>query len=266
MRVFDNLGKKKIVLGMVHLGALPGTPFYEGGTYEAIRAKAVSDARALEEGGADGCVVQNRGDRVFALDHADPVIVAAMADIARAIADATGPAFQIGVQILRNDLKAALAVAHVCGGSFLRCGALVGATVTASGIMEGAPYDVQAYRARIGAKHIKLIAEIYSMHFEWLGGRQVASVAANAQYAGADAVALCDPDEELTLRLIREVKAAHPDLPVIVSGYTSHENAARLLADADGAIVGSCLERGGRGGHVQVDAVREYVQIVSDLQ
>lgn len=265
MRIFENLGRKKVVLGMVHLGALPGTPFYEEGTYEAIRAKAVSDAQALEEGGADGCVVQNRGDRVFAIDHADPVIIAAMADIVRAIADATSPAFQIGVQILRNDLKASLAVARVCGGSFLRCGALVGATVTASGIMEGDPYDFQAYRARIGAPHIKLIAEIYSMHFQWLGGWPVASVAGNARYAGADAVALCDPDEELTLVLLRQVKAAHPDLPVIVSGYTDHANVARLLADADGAIVGSCFERGGRGGHVQVDAVREYVQIVSAL-
>src|ERR687898_409288 len=130
MRVFENLGRKKVVLGMVHLGALPGTPFFAEGSYAAVRDKALSDARALEAGGADGCVVQNAGDRVFATDHADPIIVAAIADIVRAIADATGPDFQIGVQILRNDLKAALAIAKVCAGSFLRCGALVGTTVS----------------------------------------------------------------------------------------------------------------------------------------
>ena len=265
MRVFENLGRKKVVLGMVHLGALPGTPFFAEGSYAAVRDKALSDAQALEAGGADGCVVQNAGDRVFAIDHADPVIIAAMADIVRAIADATGPAFQIGVQILRNDLKAALAVAQVCGGSFLRCGALIGTTVTASGIMQGDPYDFQAYRTRIGARQVKLIAEIHSMHFEWLGGRPVGEIARNARFAGADAVGLCDPDEELTLRLIDEVKSAAPDLPVIVGGYTDHDNVSRLLADADGAIVGSCFERGGRGGAVQVDAVRDYVEIVSRL-
>jgi uncharacterized protein len=265
MRVFENLGQKKVVLGMVHLGALPGTPFASEGSYAAVRDKALSDARALEAGGADGCVVQNAGDRVFATDHADPIIVAAMADIVRAIADVTGPNFQIGVQILRNDLKGALAIAQVCGGSFLRCGALVGTTVTASGIMEGDPYDFQAYRSRIGAMHVKLIAEIHSMHFTWLGGRPVGEIARNARSAGAAAVGLCDPDEELTLRLIKEVKTAAPELPVIVGGYTDHENVSRLLANADGAIVGSCFERGGRGGAVQVDAVREYVEIVSRL-
>jgi uncharacterized protein len=265
MRVFENLGRKKVVLGMVHLGALPGTPFFGDGSYAAVRDKALSDARALEAGGADGCVVQNAGDRVFTTDHADPIVVAAMADIVRAISDATSSAFQVGVQILRNDLKAALAVAQVCRGSFLRCGALVGTTVTASGIMEGDPYDFQAYRTRIGAKQIELIAEIHSMHFTWLGGRPVGEIARNARSAGADAVGLCDPDEELTLRLIQEVKSAAPDLPVIIGGYTDHENVRRLLADADGAIVGSCFERGGRGGAVQVDAVREYVEIVSRL-
>jgi membrane complex biogenesis BtpA family protein len=265
MRVFENLGTKKVVLGMVHLGALPGTPFAEAGSYEAVRAKAVSDARALEAGGADGCVVQNAGDRVFAIDHADPVIVAAMTDIVRAIGDATGPAFQIGVQVLRNDLKAALAIAHVCGGSFLRCGALIGATVTASGIMQGDPYDFLAYRARIGAQQVKLIAEIHSMHFEWLGGCPVGDIARNARFAGADAVGLCDPDEDVTLRLIREVRDAVPDLPIIIGGYTNHENVSRLLADADGAIVGGAFEKGGRGGAVQIDAVREYVDLVTRL-
>ena len=40
----------------------------------------------------------------------------------------------------------------------------------------------------------------------------------------------------------------------------------RAITDADGAIVGSAFEGGGRGGAVQVDAVREYVEIVSRLQ
>ena len=265
MRVFDTLGRKKVVLGMVHLGALPGTPFGAAGSYEAVRAKAIADALALEAGGADGCVVQNAGDRVFAIEQAEPTIVVAMTDIVRAIADATGPAFQIGVQILRNDLKSALAIAHICGGSFLRCGALVGATVTASGIMQGQPYEFQAYRARIGAQGIALIAEIHSMHFEWLGGRPIGEVARAARAAGADAVGLCDSDEAVALRLIQEVRAAAPDLPIIIGGYTTHENAGRLLADADGAIVGTAFERGGRGGAVQVDAVREYVEIVARL-
>ena len=33
MRVFETLGKRKAVLGMVHLPPLPGTPFYEEGSF-----------------------------------------------------------------------------------------------------------------------------------------------------------------------------------------------------------------------------------------
>ena len=115
MRTFENLGKKKIVLGMVHLLPLPGTPFYQEGNVERALTKAVADATALYHGGADGCLIQTV-DRVYpAADEADYARVAAMAAIAKAVADATGPEFQIGIQIMLNALKASVAVATVCG-------------------------------------------------------------------------------------------------------------------------------------------------------
>ncbi|MCA9108126.1 MAG: hypothetical protein KDA83_22155, partial [Planctomycetales bacterium] len=57
MRTFPTLGKKKIILGMIHLLPLPGTPFFEAGNMEKALDKAVADATALYEGGADGCLV-----------------------------------------------------------------------------------------------------------------------------------------------------------------------------------------------------------------
>jgi len=266
MRIFDTLGRKKVVLGMIHLGVMPGTPFYEEGSYEATFEKALSDAQALFQGGADGCLVQTV-DRVYVTgDESDPARVAGVANIVRAIDQATGPEFQIGVQIMRNALKASLAVAKVCNGSYLRCGALVGATLTAHGLVEANPYDVMQYRATIGARHVKMIAEIDSMHFQWWGGKPVAEVARSAKSVGADAVSLGSPDEEVTLQMIRDVKHALPDLTVILAGYTNHENAARLLAEADGAFVGTCLERDGWGGSIDVERVREYMAIVDSLR
>jgi uncharacterized protein len=266
MRLFDTLGRKKVVLGMIHLGTMPGTPFYEEGSYEATFEKALADARALYEGGADGCLVQTV-DRVYVKDDdSDPARVAGVANIVRAIDKATGPEFQIGVQIMRNALKASLAVAKVCNGSYLRCGALVGATLTPHGMVEANPYDVMQYRVTIGARHVKMIAEIDSMHFQWFGGKPVAEVARAAKSAGADAVSLGHPDEEVTLEMIRDVKRALPGLPVILAGYTNHANAARMLAAADGAFVGTCLERDGWGGAIDIERVREYVAIVGSLR
>ena len=71
-------------------------------------------------------------------------------------------------------------------------------------------------------------------------------------------------------RLLREKPSAKgfavPGMPVILCGYTNHANAARMLADADGAFVGTCLEREGWGGSIDIERVREYVAIVNSLR
>jgi membrane complex biogenesis BtpA family protein len=263
MRSFDALGCKKVVIGLVHLLPLPGTPFFEPGNTERALDKAVRDATALAQGGADGCLIQTV-DRVYPTgDEADYARVAAMAAITQAVAEATPPDFQIGVQIMVNALKASAAVATVCGGSFLRCTALVGATVTPSGIVEANPLDFLTYRARIGGDRLKLIAEVDSMHFHWMGDRPTPDVARTAARMGADAVEVAHPDEAVSNRLVHDIKHAHPNLPVILGGHTNHENAARRLAEADGAFVGSCLKSGAWDSDIDVERVREYVEIIA---
>lgn len=266
MRVFETLGKRKAVLGMVHLAPLPGTPFHEEGSFARTLEIAVGSARALAEGGADGCLVQTV-DRVYATgEESDPARIAAVALIVSAIAAETGEGFQIGVQLMANALMASLAVAKVAGGSYIRAGALVGATLSPHGLVQAHPLEVRDYRVKIGAQQVKIIAEVESMHFRWLGGdRTVAQVARAAQGAGADAVSFGNPDEGTTLRMIAEVREAVPGLPVILAGYTNHGNAARLLGAADGAYVGTCLERDGWGGQIDPGRVRAYMDIVRGL-
>ncbi len=186
-----------------------------------------------------------------------------MATIVREIAAATGEEFQVGVQIMRNAIKASLAVAKVSGGTFLRCGVLVGATITGDGIVQGNPLEVMTYRRAIGANDIKMIAEIDSMHFKWLGGKPVDEVAIAARYAGADAVSLGNPDEQTTMAMIEQVRTRVPGMPIFLAGYTNHENAGRMLAAVDGAFVGTCLERGGWGGTIDVERVRAYMDAVA---
>jgi membrane complex biogenesis BtpA family protein len=265
MRSFDALGREKVVIGLVHLSPLPGTPFYREGSLEQTLREAVADATALYRGGADGCLIQTV-DRVYpAGDEADYARVAAMATIVRAVAEATGPEFQLGVQIMVNALKASVAVAKVCGGSFVRCAALVGATVSAAGLVQANPHDVLSYRAQIGAQHIKLIAEVHSRHFRWLGEQAPAEVARMAARVGAAAVEVAHPDEATNAQLVRQIKQALPRLPVILGGYTTHDNVARRLAEADGAFVGTCLKAERGDGRVDVERVRAYVDIVARL-
>ncbi|MEU7641422.1 MULTISPECIES: BtpA/SgcQ family protein [unclassified Streptomyces] len=260
-------GGHKLVLGMVHLSPLPGTPFHEDGSFDRIRDTAVRSARALYEGGADGCLIQTV-DRLYRVDDvSDPARTVAMGLIVRAVAEATGERFHIGVQLMRNALTPSLAVAKVAGGSYIRAGALVGQTLTPHGMVRPDPMEVMAYRRRIGATDVRIVAEIDSMHFRWFGGeKSTAEVARAARSVGADAVSLCHPDEDAALEMIASVRKAVPELPVILAGHTRHDNATRLLAAADGAFVGTCLERDGWGGEIDRDRVAAYVDIVRRLE
>lgn len=259
-------GGRKVVLGMVHLGPLPGTPYYEPGSLASIVDTAVRSAIALAEGGADGCLVQT-ADRVYSPgEESDPARTAAMALVVSAVVQATGGGFQVGVQMMQNALKASLAVAKVAGASYIRASAVVGATLTSHGMVEARPLEVMEYRAKIGAQDVKIIGEVESMHFEWLGGARPAGEVARAAVAvGADAVAVGHRDERRTLETIAAVRKAVPRTAVILAGYTSHANAARLLRAADGAFVGSCLESGGWGGPIDKGLVRAYMEIVRGL-
>jgi len=258
-------GPRKLVLGMVHLHPLPGTPFYASGGLGRIVDAAVKSARALHVGGADGCLVQTV-DRVYSVaDDADPARVAAMSLVVHAVVEATGGEFAVGVHMLRNAVRASLAVAKVAGGSFVRVGALVGQTLTAHGLVAPDPMQIMEYRGRIDAWGIRVIADIDSMHFQWLGGKPTAEVARHAVSTGADAVCLGHPDERATLDMIASVRAVAPGVPVILAGHTNHDNAARLLAHADGAFVGSCLETGGWGGPIDAEKVKRYVEAVRSV-
>lgn len=257
--------RKKWVIGMVHLKPLPGTPYYEPGSLDAVLEKALADAQALQAGGAHGCLIQTV-DRVYsAADECDPARLAAFTRVVGAVQAQAGPGFIVGGQIMRNANRATLGAIKVCGGAFIRCGVFVGAAVTASGTVQADPLALAAYRRAIDAWDVALVAEIDSMHFKWLGGRPLGEIAREAQYAGADAVALGSPDADQTLHMIDAVRVAVPGLPILLSGYTNHANAGRLLAAADGAFVGTALESEGWAGRIDAARVRAYMEIVENL-
>ena len=74
--VFDFLGsKRKAVISMVHIGALPGSPLYnaDGGMQKLID-HVLSDIEKLQNGGVDAVMFGNENDRPyeFKVDTASP--------------------------------------------------------------------------------------------------------------------------------------------------------------------------------------------------
>lgn len=258
-------GQKKLIIGMVHLLALPGSPDYKN-NFDEVRRRALQDAEALAAGGIDGMLIQNRWDRATAKYDASAETIAAMTLVTQDLVRAVN--VPVGVHVLRNDTVGALGIAKVCGAAFVRTTCVVGATYLAHGIVEAEPEKYIRYRARMGASDVKMLSDIYSMHYKPVVPTPVEEIARQASSAGlADAVVVALTDSNEMANTVRTLKKANKNLPVILGGYTNKDNIRTLLheAGADGAIVGRDFERnaGQQQGEVLAERVKEYMKIVN---
>lgn len=245
---------------MVHIGPLPGTPFYNPLEFENIRRNARADALELLEGGASGCLLQTV-DRVYqASDSCDPARLAAITLITSEIVAACGPEFPVGVQIMKNALSASIAVAKITGAHFIRAAAWVGATASAFGVVRADPITISQYRKSISANDVAVIADIHSQHFRWLDGEvPLSRIAHWAVEAGANALCVGEASIDKTRALIDAARHSCPETPIILPGHTNHENAADFLRCSTGAFVGGCL-KDPNSGRVDRDLVSRYVR------
>src|SRR4051795_9681702 len=130
---------RKIVIGMVHLAPLPGSPGY-GSDVASVRDAALRDAAALADGGVDGVMIENFGDVPFFPGRVPAYVVAHMTAIAAEVRARV--ALPLGINVLRNDGLSALAVAHACGAEFIRVNVLCGARVADQGLLQGIAHDL----------------------------------------------------------------------------------------------------------------------------
>jgi len=248
MRMTDLFRREKVLLGMVHLLQLTGSPRW-GGSLRPVLEAALDDAKALEAGGMDGCLVENYGDAPFTPGAVDPATVAAMAVLVAEIRRAT--ALPVGVNVLKNDARAALAVAAATGAGFLRVNVHVGAVLADQGIIQGDAYGTLRYRRMLSAD-VKIFADVLAKHGAPLAPLDVEQEARDAAYRGlADALIVSGKGtgEPTDLVRLQAVRRAVPDRPVLVGSGVTPETVGRLLEVADGIIVGTSIKRDGRLGN-----------------
>lgn len=256
----------KPLIGVVHLGRLPGQ---EGADLDAVRAAALADVRALEEGGADAVLLENWQDQSPG-PFVAPDTVAALAVVARGVVAAAS--LPVGLNVLPNDYRAGLAVAAVSGARFVWLDVFSDAVRTDYSYSDVPPFevrvdraDVRAWRARLGLEErVALLASVHPKHYTLLEpSLPLVESAHLALREGADAVVLTGvatgsaPDPAQVARL----KAAlPPGATLIVGSGLAPENAHALLAASDGAIVGSSL-RGPGFGPIDPARVRALVEV-----
>jgi hypothetical protein len=248
------------LVGVIHLAPLPGSP-HATNTAEAVAAGAAEDARVLLAAGYDAIIVENFGDIPF-LRQVEPITVSAMTLAVARVRDAC-PTIELGVNVLRNDAQAALAVAVVAGASFIRVNVHVGARVTDQGVVEGEAGATLRTRRALDAQHVSLWADVDVKHSAPLGARPIKDEAKDATLRGlADVVLITGegtgrPTDLAKLAEVRSVVT----VPVYVASGAVIEQLSALAHVCDGVVVGSALRRDGKaGGRVDPDSAAAFAR------
>jgi membrane complex biogenesis BtpA family protein len=250
------------LIGMVHLRPLPGAPRYEG-DLPAVIAQAEAEAVALAGAGFHGLVVENFNDAPFFPERVPAETVAGMTVAVREVTRAVR--VPVGVNVLRNDGAAALAVAVATGAAFVRVNVLTGAMVTDQGVIQGQAHALLRLRRALGARTL-LFADILVKHAQPLGALPVAQAAEEAVGRGlADGLIVsgAGTGRPTDLDEVRTARAAVPDTPILVGSGVTEKTVRACLEAADGVIVGSSLKRDGRAeAALEPERVAAFVRAV----
>ena len=84
------------------------------------------------------------------------------------------PGIAIGINVLRNDARAALAIAAVVGAACIRVNVHTGARVTDQGLVEGRAAETLRLRRALGAESVAIWADVNVKHSAPLGPRDPA--------------------------------------------------------------------------------------------
>lgn len=261
-------GVPRPIVVMVHLLPLPGSPLHdEEGGLDAVLERAVAEARAAQEGGAHGVIVENFGDMPFLPGPVEPITTACVARAAGAVREAVR--LPCGVSVLRNDAGAALSVASVTGCSFIRVGVHLGTMVTDQGIIQGAAHETLRLRRLLGSK-VRVFGDFQVKHAAALAPPDLERDARDLVERGlADVVVVSGigTGKPADLDIVRRVKDAIPETPLFLGSGVDAENVLDMLSVGDGAIVGSSVKEGGRLGRpVSAQRVRDLVRRAAELR
>ena len=237
-------GRAKPVIAMMHLLPLPGRPLYDSKGGMAAMVDALRrDLDILQDGGVDGLLFCNEGDRPYSF-RIDRAPVAAMA----AVIGELRPHIRLpcGVDLLWDPL-AALAVAQAVRASFVR-EVFTGVYDSDMGLWQPDAAAALDYRRQIGAENVRLFFNIEPEFARPVSPRPIGALAHSVVVSSlADAILISGAmaGAEANLDHIREAKAAVPDTPVLANTGVKVETVRATLEVADGVIVGTGLKQDG---------------------
>jgi uncharacterized protein len=257
-RVF---GETKPVIGMIHLGALPGTPLYDAeagiaGLLEGAR----KDLAALQQAGFDAVMFGNENDRPYEL-AVDTASTSTMAYLIGALRSEIKVPF--GVNVLW-DPTSTIALAAATGAAFAR-EIMTGTYASDMGLWNPNAGAALRYRDRLRRGDLALLFNISAEFAASLDQRSLADRARSTVFSSIpDAILVSGAitGEAAALSDLEAVKTALPRTPVLANTGVKHATVADVLRIADGCIVGSSLKVDGNTWNaVDPDRAAEFMRL-----
>lgn len=265
--VFDFFGaKKKVVVAMVHIGALPGTPLYKAdGGIEALIERGRSDIEKLQAAGVDAVMFGNENDRPY-MFSAPPEGIAAMT----AVVSALKPIIKVpfGVNYLW-DPQASVAIGATTGASFVR-EIFTGLFASDMGLWEPKAAPALRLRHNLGRDDMKLLFNINAEFAHSLDQRSIELRARSAIFSSlADAILVSGPitGQPANQSDLRKVAEAITDVPVFANTGVNIDNISDIFAVAQGVIVGTHFKvNGNTWNAVDGDRAKRFMDKVGTLR
>jgi membrane complex biogenesis BtpA family protein len=266
MQLLDLFKSVKPVIGMLHVPALPGSP-RNTLALNAIVDWVLKDAEALAEGGIDGMILENFGDVPFYPGQVPPHTVAFLTLLGREVRRRFDR--PLGINVLRNDARSAVAIAAAVEAEFIRVNIHTGARLTDQGLIEGMAHETLRYRKLLGCD-VKIFADVDVKHSAPLARRDLAVEVEEALSRGcADAIVVTGAatGRQTAVEDLRIAKAGAGDAPVIAGSGVDATNLATVLEVADALIVGTAFKQDSFATKaVDADRVRTFLEAVAGFR
>lgn len=232
----------KPVIGVIHVGALPGTPRGSQTVSELITS-ASNEAKLYRESGVDGVIVENMHDVPYLRGEVGPEIVAAMTAIAAEVKREC--ALPVGVQLLAGANIEAMAVAHAAELDFIRAEGYAYAHVADEGLIQASAAKLLRYRKMIGATRVQVWADVKKKHAAHAITADVSlgETAETIEFMGADCVIVTGSatGKPPNVADVQEAKS-HCHLPVFLGSGITETNVTEFYDNADGFIIGTAFK------------------------
>jgi membrane complex biogenesis BtpA family protein len=227
---------------------------------------ALAEAELFARYPIDGLIVENFRDAPFYPYALPAETIAALTAVTREVVRVAQ--VPVGVNALRNDAQAAMAIATAAEADFIRVNVHMGTVVSDQGIIEGTSHATLRLRSALRSR-VLIFADAGVKHATPLVDRGLATETRDLTERGlADAIIVSGdytgaPTSPEDIAIVRK----HTTLPILIGSGATSDNLSHVYAQVDGLIVGSYFKREGKAENlVEETRVKQFTDTLRALQ